>query len=168
MKGPEVSLKHLQRAITMELTTVNQYLLQAHQLSHWGIDRLADRMFEEVTEEREHASKFIARMMFLEGDPNVRDLDEVVKPQSVRQIYETQHKMELEARAFYDKAARECQEAGDSGTAELFVSILKDEEEHIDFIEEQFDLMDLMGEQFYIGRQVSSVAGHSEEDEDDD
>ena len=168
MKGPEVSLKHLQRAITMELTTVNQYLLQAHQLSHWGIDRLADRMFEEVKEESGHASQFIARMMFLEGDPNVRDLDEIVRPQSVRQIYETQHKMELEARAYYDKAARECQEAGDSGTFELFVSILKDEEEHIDFIEEQFDLMDMMGEQFYIGRQVSSVAGHSEEDEHDD
>ena len=52
MKGPEISLKHLQRAITMELTTVNQYLLQAHQLANWGIDRLANRMFEEVEEER--------------------------------------------------------------------------------------------------------------------
>ena len=59
MKGPEISLKHLQRAITMELTTVNQYLLQAHQLSHWGIDRLADRMFEEIKEESGHASRYI-------------------------------------------------------------------------------------------------------------
>ncbi len=166
MKGPEVSLKHLQRAITMELTTVNQYLLQAHQLSHWGIDRLADRMFEEIDEERGHASRFIERMMFLEGDPNVRDLDEVTKPENVRQIFETQHKMELDARAYYDKASRECQAAGDSGTFELFVAILKDEEEHIDFIEEQFDLIELMGEQFYIARQVSSVAKDKHEDDD--
>lgn len=166
MKGPEISLKHLQRAITMELTTVNQYLLQAHQLSHWGIDRLADRMFEEVKEEREHASQFIARMMFLDGNPNVRDLDEIVKPESVRQIYETQHKMELEARAYYDQAARECQEAGDGGTFELFLSILKDEEEHIDFIEEQFDLLEMMGDQYYIGRQVSSVSRKSDEEDE--
>lgn len=163
MKGPEISLKHLQRAITMELTTVNQYLLQAHQLANWGIDRLSERMFEEIEEEREHANRFIERMLFLEGEPNVRDLDEIVKPESVRQIFETQYKMELDARAYYDKAARECQDAGDSGTFELFVSILKDEESHINFLEDQFDLMKLMGDQLYIARQVSSVA----KDEDD-
>lgn len=164
MKGPEVSLKHLQRAITMELTTVNQYLLQAHQLANWGIDRLSDRMFEEIEEERGHANRFLERMLFLEGDPNVRDLDQVEKAESVKQIFETQYKMELDARAYYDKAARECQDAGDSGSFELFVTILKDEEGHINFLEDQFDLMKLMGEQLYIGRQVSSVA----KDEDDE
>jgi len=164
MKGPEVSLKHLQRAITMELTTVNQYLLQAHQLANWGIDRLSDRMFEEIEEERGHANKFLERMLFLEGDPNVRDLDQVEKAESVKQIFETQYKMELDARAYYDKAARECQDAGDSGSFELFVTILKDEEGHINFLEDQFDLMKLMGEQLYIGRQVSSVA-KGEDDE---
>jgi len=166
MKGPEISLTHLQRAITMELTTVNQYLLQAHQLANWGIDRLADRMFEEVEEERGHANRFIERMLFLDGEPNVRDLDEIVKPVNVRQIFETQHKMELEARAYYDKAARECQQAGDSGTFDLFVSILKEEEGHIDFLEDQFNLLELMGDQYYIGRQVSSLS-HKSDDEDD-
>ena len=166
MIGPEISLTHLQRAITMELTTVNQYLLQAHQLANWGIDRLADRMFEEVEEERGHANRFIERMLFLDGEPNVRDLDEIVKPVNVRQIFETQHKMELEARAYYDKAARECQQAGDSGTFDLFVSILKEEEGHIDFLEDQFNLLELMGDQYYIGRQVSSLS-HKSDDEDD-
>ncbi len=166
MKGPEISLTHLQRAITMELTTVNQYLLQAHQLANWGIDRLANRMFEEVEEERGHANRFIKRMLFLDGEPNVRDLDEIVKPVNVRQIFETQHKMELEARAYYDKAARECQQAGDSGTFDLFVSILKEEEGHIDFLEDQFNLLELMGDQYYVGRQVSSLS-HKSDDEDD-
>jgi len=166
MKGSEVSLKHLQRAITMELTTVNQYLLQAHKLSGWGVDRLAARMFEEIEEERGHASRFIDRMIFLEGEPNVRDLDKISKADSIRQIFETQYKMELEAREYYDKAARECQEAGDGGTFELCMSILKDDEGHIDFLEEQFDLMKLMGEQFYVARQVSSVAHEEEKDHD--
>jgi bacterioferritin len=78
-------------------------------------------------------------------------------------MFETQQKMELEARKYYDKAAQECREAGDLGTFELFMRILKDEEEHIDFVEEQFDLMELMGDQLYVARQVSSV-GHEEDD----
>ncbi|MEZ5817181.1 MAG: bacterioferritin [Hyphomicrobiaceae bacterium] len=163
MKGPAISLKHLQRAVTMELTTVNQYLLQAHKLQDWGIDRLAKHMFNEVQEEGTHANRFIERMMFLDGMPNVRDLDDIKEPKGVREIFERQLEMELEARSFYDKAARACQEAGDVGTFELFMSILKDEEEHIDFLEEQFDRMEMMGEQFYIGRQISSVSGPDDE-----
>lgn len=165
MKGPEVSLKHLQRAVTMELTTVNQYLLQAHKLADWGIDRLARHMFDEANEEGAHANRFLERLIFLEGEPNVQALDEIEKPEGVRQIFERQLKMELEARAFYDRAARECQAAGDVGSFQLFMSILKDEEEHINFLEEQFDRMELMGEQYYIGRQISSVAAGKDEDE---
>jgi bacterioferritin len=158
MKGPDVSLKHLQRALTMELTTVNTYLYQERQLDDWGIDRLAGRMREETEEEREHATLFLTRILFLDGEADLQTLDRVERPTSVRQIFETQHRMELEARDYYAKAANECQEAGDVGTFELFMRILTDEEDHIDFVEEQFDLMDLMGEQLYVARQVSSVS----------
>jgi|SRR6056297_3365579 len=157
MKGTDTSLKHLQRALTMELTTVNTYLYQERQLDDWGVDRLATRMRQEIDEEREHANLFLTRLLFLEGTADMQKLDEIEPPESVRHIFETQHKMELEAREYYDKAARECREAGDLGTFELFMRILTDEEEHIDFVEEQFDLMELMGDQLYIARQVSSV-----------
>jgi bacterioferritin len=163
MKGSDVSLRHLQRALTMELTTVNTYLHQERQLDDWGIDRLAERMREETDEERDHATLFLTRILFLDGEADLQTLDRVERPTSVRQIFETQHRMELEAREYYAKAANECQEAGDVGTFELFMRILKDEEDHIDFVEEQFDLMDLMGEQLYVARQVSSVG-----DGDDD
>ena len=163
MKGPDVSLKHLQRALTMELTTVNTYLYQERQLDDWGIDRLAGRMREETAEEQEHATLFLTRILFLDGEADLQTLDRVERPTSVRQIFETQHRMELEAREYYAKAANECQEAGDVGTFELFMRILKDEEDHIDFVEEQFDLMELMGEQLYVARQVSSV---TESDDD--
>jgi bacterioferritin len=147
----------------MELTTVNTYLHQERQLDDWGIDRLAERMREETDEERDHATLFLTRILFLDGEADLQTLDRVERPTSVRQIFETQHRMELEAREYYAKAANECQEAGDVGTFELFMRILKDEEDHIDFVEEQFDLMDLMGEQLYVARQVSSVG-----DGDDD
>lgn len=162
MKGPDVSLKHLQRALTMELTTINTYLYQERQLDDWGIDRLAGRMAEETDEERGHAKAFLTRILFLDGDADMQSLDRIEHPTSVRHIFETQIKMENEARSYYAKAAEECREAGDLGSFELFMRILKDEEEHIDFVEEQFDLIDLMGEQLYIARQVSSVDGGSD------
>ena len=165
MKGPEISLTHLQRAITMELTTINTYELQAAKLRDWGVDQLADRMAEEVEEERGHFHRFLDRMLFLEGVPSVHDLDPIKQDKTIREMYETQLKMENQARDYYDKAAREARDAGDLGTFDLFRSILKDEEEHIDFIETQFDLMELMGDQLYVSRQVSSTA---EQEEDDD
>lgn len=161
MKGAQVSLVHLQRALTMELSTVNQYLLQAHKLADWGVDRLAKRMMEEMKEESEHANRFIARQIFLGGEPNVRELDAITPPESVRKIFDRQLQMENEARDYYQRAARACLEASDVGSFELFMSILKDEEGHINFVEEQLHLMQLMGEQLYIARQVSSTAhGH--------
>ncbi|WP_372422270.1 ferritin-like domain-containing protein [Salinarimonas chemoclinalis] len=164
MKGPDVSLKHLQRAITMELTTVNTYELQAAKLRDWGVDQLADRMGEEIEEERGHFHRFLDRLLFLEGTANVHDLDPIGQDDTIRAMFETQLKMENEARAYYDKAAKEARDAGDLGTFDLFRSILKDEEEHIDFVETQFDLMELMGEQLYVSRQVSSVKEQEEDD----
>ncbi|SKA21340.1 bacterioferritin [Consotaella salsifontis] len=163
MKGPEVSLKHLQRALTMELTTVNTYLLQERKLDDWGIDRLAKRMREEIGEEREHANLYLSRLILLEGEPDVHTLDKIEQPKSVKNIFETQLEMENEARAYYNKAARECEAAGDVGTFNLFMTILGDEEEHVDFCEEQLGLMEMLGDQLYISRQVSSAAGEDEE-----
>jgi bacterioferritin len=165
MKGPEISLKHLQTALTMELTTVNQYLLQARLLADWGVHRLAERMVEEIGEERVHADRFLERLIFLEGRPDMQSLDQIVQPESVRAIFDKQLEMEIEARRVYDKAARDCQEAGDVGSFELFMTILKNEEEHIDFVEEQLSLMDMMGEQLYIARQVASVAKSHKDDD---
>ena len=107
MKGPEVSLKHLQRAIIMELSTVNAYILQARQLEDWGVDRLAARMLEEAAEEREHAVKYIDRMLFLEGVPDMHSLDPVPADSTVRGVLETQMKLEREAQSYYTHAAEE-------------------------------------------------------------
>ncbi|MFN3688827.1 ferritin-like domain-containing protein [Salinarimonas sp.] len=164
MKGPDVSLRHLQRALTMELTTINTYLLQAAKLEDWGLDVLAARMEAEIEEEREHAKAFLERILFLEGEADVSTLDPIGQDRSIRDVYQTQLKMELEARSYYDHAAREAREAGDLGTFDLFRAILADEEEHIDFVETQFHLMELMGEQLYVSRQVSDVAKHDDDD----
>ena len=159
MKGNETSLKHLQHAIRMELTTVNTYMRQARQLADWGVDRLAGRMEEEVAEERGHANRYIDRMLFLEGTPDVHSLDQVEPDRTVRGVLETQMKLEKEAQAYYTKAAIEVRDAGDLTTHGLFREILAEEEGHIDYLETQFDLIEMMGEQLYIARHVSPEAG---------
>lgn len=159
MKGPEISLQHLQRAIQMELTTVNTYIRQARQLADWGVDRLAAHMEEEAAEERGHATKYIDRMLFLEGTPDVHSLEQVEPDTSVRGVLETQMRLEKEAQAYYTKAADETRDAGDLTTYGLFREILADEEGHIDYLETQFDLIEMMGEQLYIARHVSPEAG---------
>jgi len=80
MKAPASSLENLQRAVTMELTTINTYQLQERQLNDWGVDRLAKRMRQETMEERGHAAMFLTRMLFLEGRPDVQTLDRVDFP----------------------------------------------------------------------------------------
>lgn len=162
MQGSDVVLQHLQRAIILELTTVNTYTRQARQLADWGVDRLAKRMDDEIEEERDHAQRFIDRMLFLEGTPDVHALERVEPDSSVRGVFETQMRLEKEAREFYVKARSECSDAGDPGTSHLFRQILEDEEEHIDYLESQFSLMEMMGEQLYIARHVSTEA--NEED----
>ena len=162
MKGNETVLKHLQRALTMELTTVNTYQLQERKLDDWGIDRLASRMREEIEEERGHANRYLTRLIFLEGVPDVQTLDEIGQDNNVREIFDRQMKMETSARDYYRQAANDCGEVNDYVSRELFVSILADEEGHIDFLEEQFDRIEMMGEQMYIGRHISTLGEHEE------
>ena len=162
MKGPDISLKHLQRALTMELTTVNTYLLQERTLDDWGVDRLAERMREEIGEESEHARAFLTRILFLEGEANVHDLDPIRQDRTIREVFETQLRMEREATAYYSRAANECREAGDLGSFDLFMTTLRDEEEHVDFVETQLRLIELMGEQLYVARQVSAMSAEHE------
>ena len=114
-------------------------------------------MQEEIEEEREHAKRFLDRILFLEGVANLHQLDEFGQEETLRAIFETQLRMENEARDYYDLAARESRDASDLGTFDLFRSTLEHEEGHIDFIETQFELTAMMGEQPYVSRQVSST-----------
>ena len=141
----------------MELTTVNANTRQGRQLSDWGLDKLAKRMDGEVEEETGHARRFMDRVLFPEGMPDVRSLDRVEPDDSVRGIFETQMRMERGARDYYVEARSECDDAGDPATAHLFRQTL--EEEHIDHLEAQFSLMEMVGEQLYIARHVSATAG---------
>ena len=164
MKGNNIVLQHLQTALTMELTAVNQYFLHAHVLDDWGLPKLAEKMHEEMSEEQGHASRLIDRMLFLEGSPDVQTLQHVSQAQSVRSMFEADLEDEYEARSYYTKAAIDCRDAGDLGSHELFVGLIRDEEGHIDYLEKQIRLVEKLTEPIYLQMHASA---HEEADAED-
>lgn len=159
MPRNQASIASLQQGLSMELTAAQQYLLHAHVLDDWGLDRLAAKMREEMTEELGHAGRFIERILFLGGDPKVVPAKEPVRAETLKAMFETDRADEAEAIEFYAKAARAAGEADDIGTRVLFETIVLDEEGHWDWLDQQLRLLDRMGEPAFIQTYFSGQTG---------
>ncbi|MEZ5924620.1 MAG: bacterioferritin [Hyphomicrobiaceae bacterium] len=157
MKGDPNVLKHLQTALGMELTAVRQYLLHAHLLADWGLDKLSAQMKQEMQEELGHADQIMTRMMFLEGEPDMKSAESVNRAKSIKDMLEADLQDEIEARRYYTAAARAADEAGDLGTRDLFQRLTLDEEGHIGWLETQLALLGRIGEAAYLQMQVSGT-----------
>lgn len=149
-KKSEKTLENLQQALSMELTAVHQYMLHAHVLEDWGLDRLSKKMHGEVQEELGHASQFIDRILFLDGDPVVTEAKSAKRSNSLGDMFKADLKEELASIQFYGKAAIEARDEGDVGTVHIFEEILMDEEGHADWLKRQIELIERMGEPNYI------------------
>ena len=155
----EETLKNLQKALSMELSAAHQYQLHAHVLDDWGINRLADKMREEMTEELGHAGLFIERILFLGGDPVLTPEKTPQRAQSLKDMFAADKADEKEAIAFYTRAARQAYEADDIGSRRLFEQIALDEEGHWSWLDLQMDLLDRMGEPAFIAKYMSIETG---------
>ncbi|MBC7285814.1 bacterioferritin [Hoeflea sp.] len=149
MKGDEKVIDYLNRAIRSELTAVSQYWLHFRLQEDWGLGRMAKKSREESIEEMHHADMLIARVIFLQGHPNLQKLDPLRIGQTPRETLECDLAAEQEARALYKEAREYCAQAGDYVTMKLFETLLADEEGHIDFLETQLDLFDKLGAERY-------------------
>lgn len=146
MPRHDSSIASLQKALSMELTAAQQYLLHAHVLDDWGLDKLAVKMREEMQEELGHAGQFIERILFLGGTPEVVPAKTPVKADSLRAMFESDRADEEEAIGVYTQAARDAGEAGDIGSRMMFETIALDEEGHWAWLDQQLDLLERMGE----------------------
>jgi len=155
------SLENLQKGLEMELAAVNQYMLHANVMEDWGLDLLAAKMREEMAEETGHAQDYIARIMFLKGDPKLKPAKVPGRAKSLAEMFKNDLADEEDAIRFYTDAARAASEVGDIGTRTLFEKILLDEEGHKAWLELQIDLLERMGEPAYIAKHMS-VGGGSE------
>ena len=149
MKGDKKVIEYLNAALRSELTAVSQYWLHFRLQEDWGLGRLAAKSRAESIEEMQHADKLIARIIFLEGHPNLQKLDSLRIGQTVKETLEADLAAEHDARTLYIEARRYCDEAGDYVSRALFDELLADEEGHIDFLETQLDLFEKLGVERY-------------------
>jgi bacterioferritin len=149
MKGDAKVIEFLNAALRSELTAVSQYWLHFRLQEDWGFGHLADKSRAESIEEMHHADKLIARIIFLEGHPNLQKLDPLRIGQTIRETLEADLAAEHEARALYIEARRHCDTVGDYVTRALFDELIADEEGHIDFLETQIGLYEKLGPEKY-------------------
>ena len=149
MQGDPQVIQHLNDTLKNELTAVNQYWLHYRMLDNWGFTRLAKKERKESIEEMQHADKLVARIIFLEGLPNLQYIAPLMIGQNLKEVLECDLKGEFNARDLYTKAREICRKNEDLVSMQLFEDLLKDEEGHIDFLETQLDLYDKVGAQNY-------------------
>ena len=149
MKGDAKVIEYLNRALRSELTAVSQYWLHYRLQEDWGLAKMAKKSREESIEEMNHADRLIARVIFLEGHPNLQKLDPLRIGQTARETLDCDLAAEQEARALYKEAREYCHSVGDFVTMKLFEDLLSDEEGHIDFLETQIDLFEKLGAERY-------------------
>jgi bacterioferritin len=157
MRGDERVLEYLNRSLRSELTAINQYWLHYRILDNWGFKDLAKKWREESIEEMRHADHVTARILFLEGFPNMQVLDPLRIGQTIEEILAADLAAELEAHALYTEAAEYCITVHDRVTKEIYDELLKDEEKHIDFIETQLELIKQLGVQLYSQKHIGEL-----------
>jgi bacterioferritin len=149
LRDPTV-IEHLNTVLTNELTSINQYFLHARILQHWGVTKLGKFEYKESIDEMKHADELIKRVLFLGGLPNVQRLNQVAIGETVEEILRADLALEEKAAGDLREAIVYCESVRDFVSRELFEDILKNEEEHIDFLDRQFDLIKLVGVERYI------------------
>jgi bacterioferritin len=154
MKGDSKVIEYLQEVLTGELTAINQYFLHAEMMENWGYKRLAAHTRKESIEEMGHAEKLIERILYLDGSPSLSTLFPLRIGQSVKAQLENDLQVEYDAVPRLNKAINAAVEAGDNGSRDLFESILKDEEEHVDHLEAQLHLIAEMGYENYLAQHI--------------
>jgi bacterioferritin len=149
MKGEKQIIERLNEALFLELGAVNQYWVHFRLLEDWGYAKLAKKERAESIEEMHHADRLVARIIFLEGHPNLQSVAPLRIGQNVKEVLESDLAGEYEARTAYRRSREICNEMGDYVTMKLFEELLSDEDGHIDFLETQLDLLASIGEEKY-------------------
>jgi bacterioferritin len=149
MRGDPKVIEYLNRGLRSELTAISQYWLHYRILDNWGLKSMARKWRAESIEEMVHADKFVERILFFDGFPNLQVLDPLRIGQNVREILECDLSAERDARSLYQEAAAYANSINDFVSRDLFVELMADEEGHIDYLETQLDLADRVGLELY-------------------
>lgn len=159
MQGKPEVIEVLNRALTIELTAINQYFCQAKMCEDWGLVHLYRKHYEESMGEMKHAEKIIERILFLEGNPEIGRYDTIRVGTNVQEQFENDLQLEMSGVSHYNEAVKVCGDLGDNGTREILEPILLESEEHVDWLETQLGLIKLMGIENYLAAQMGAGEG---------
>lgn len=156
MKGSAKVIDLLNEVLTGELTAINQYFVHARMCQNWGYERLWHKIRAESIDEMKHADELIARILYLEGVPNLQKLGKITVGETVPEQLELDRKLEKAALKLLNDGLELCRTEGDGGSRALLEKILVDEEHHADWLESQLELIKQIGEANYLAQQVKS------------
>ena len=145
----------LNKALTTELTAINQYFVQSEMCRNWGYDKLADKLRATSMEEMEDTQELIKRILFLEGVPNMQRLNQVRVGENVLEHLQIDLELELAAAADLREGIAHCTEVGDFATRAMFEEMLKGEEEHVDYFETTLETISQIGLENWLAQQLS-------------
>ena len=157
MQGNPKVIAALNEALKEELTAINQYFLHAEMCENWHYTRLGDYIKKQSIDEMKHAEKLIERILFLDGVPNLTELMHLKVGANVKEQLESDYKLEIGAVAMYNRFVQLCREEGDNASRELFETLLKDEEQHVDWLEAQLHQVKEIGYERYLSQQIKDA-----------
>lgn len=158
MRGNAQVIDQLNQALREELTAINQYFLHAEMCHNWGYHKLGDYIRKQSIDEMKHAEELIERLLFLDATPTMEPM-ELKIGQNVKAQLEADLKLEVNAVGMYNKAVQVAREQADDASRELFTKLLKDEEDHVDWIEAQLHQITEMGYERYLSNQTDGAKG---------
>jgi bacterioferritin len=144
----------LNEVLTGELTAINQYFLHARMCKNWGYARLGEKIYKESIDEMRHADWLVERVLFLEGLPNLQRLGTLSIGQTVVEVLKNDHALEMVAVPMLNGGIKLCRDLGDNGSEDLLTKILVAEESHVDWLEQQLELVRQVGEAHYMAQQI--------------
>lgn len=159
MQGSQRVIDALNAGLTIELTAINQYFVQAKMCRNWGLNKLADKHYAESIGEMKHAEKLIDRIIFLEGVPEIARYDVIRVGTTVAEQFDNDLALETKGVLAYRDAVKVCEEEKDAGSRDLLTTILVESEEHVDWLESQLDLISKIGLEIYLGHQMGEHEG---------
>jgi bacterioferritin len=163
MKGNTGVIEVLNEVLTAELTAVNQYFIHAKMCANWGYLDLAAYTRAESIDEMRHAEQMIDRILFLEGVPNMQRYFKLKVGKTVKEQFENDLALEVEAVKRLNNGVKTCVEAGDHTSRQILEKILAEEEHHIDWLETQLQLMESIGAERYLSQKIGKTEGHEDE-----
>jgi bacterioferritin len=158
MKGKQEVIDVLSEGLAAELTAINQFFIHSKMNDDWGHKILAKKYYEESIEEMKHAEDIIARILFLEGVPNMQKYNKIMVGQDIRQMYEYDLELEMDAVEIYNRGIRISTANDDNASRALFEKLLVDEEGHVDWLETQLGLLDRIGVENYLAHHMQPGA----------